>query len=103
MLGEEILIEIDETLERLIHNADTMSQVKKTTLAGHEIEAFQKTQESLLEHLLHMDELFALQQKPSLPPTRTFKIQERLLRLKKDLTRTEKSKKSLRSWQKIGK
>jgi hypothetical protein len=54
MFSEEILTEIDITLDKLIENAAAM---KNTTLLKEEVEAFQKTQESLLEHLMHMDKL----------------------------------------------
>ncbi len=54
MFSEEILGEIDLTLDRLIENATAM---KDFTLLKEEVKAFQKTQESLLEHLIHMDEL----------------------------------------------
>jgi hypothetical protein len=56
MFGEEIILEIDATLDRLICNAEAVQDVNFSELSDTEIEAFQKTQESLLQHLLHMDQ-----------------------------------------------
>ncbi len=55
MKGREILAAIDGTLDQLIQNAETMGKVSSETLSSVEKEAFQKTQESLLAKLLHMD------------------------------------------------
>ena len=52
MFSEEIFDEIDNTLDKLIENASAMKDI---TLSKHEIEAFQNTQTSLLNHLMHMD------------------------------------------------
>jgi len=54
MFSEDILYEIDLTLDKLIENAQAMKDI---SLLQEEIEAFQKTQASLLEHLIHMDNL----------------------------------------------
>ena len=59
MVGAEILLEIDETLDRLIQNAEAIQKVSPSDLSEVEVEAFQKTQESLIHHLLHMDEQLA--------------------------------------------
>lgn len=56
MIGEEILIQIDQTLDQLIRNAEIIQKVDLKELSENEIEAFQKTQESLLHHFLHMDQ-----------------------------------------------
>lgn len=56
MVGEEIILEIDATLDRLICNAEAVQNVNFNELSETEIEAFQKTQESLLQHLMHMDQ-----------------------------------------------
>ena len=54
MFGEEILLEIDGTLDQLIRNAEVIQKVDMLDLTETEIEAFKKTQESLLQHLMHM-------------------------------------------------
>jgi hypothetical protein len=59
MIGEEILAEIDKTLDQLICNAEIIQKVEVKALHETEIDAFQKTQESLLHHLLHMDQKLA--------------------------------------------
>ena len=83
MIGEEILIEIDATLDRLIRNAQALQTVCIQDLSEEEIEGFQKTQESLLHHLIHMDEF--LQAKRSDlrrcdKRSASYKIQEKLLK-----------------------
>jgi hypothetical protein len=78
MIGEEILLEIDETLDRLIQNAEAIGQVDPSDLSDVEIDAFQKTQESLLHHLIHMDEELAAKQ-VAIPDKRSsrYRIQEK--------------------------
>jgi hypothetical protein len=53
--GEEILADIDATLDQLILNADCIQHVPLKSLEENEVEALHKTQESLLAHLIHMD------------------------------------------------
>lgn len=55
MVGTEILLEIDSTLDQLIENAEAIQSANLQELSEMELSAFQKTQESLLHHLLHMD------------------------------------------------
>lgn len=59
MFGEEILLEIDSTLDQLIRNAEAIQNIDLSELSETEFEAFQKTQESLLQHLVHMDQFLA--------------------------------------------
>jgi len=54
--GEKILADIDATLDQLIQNADVMQNVPVASLDESEIEALQKTQESLLAHLIHIEQ-----------------------------------------------
>lgn len=58
MIGAEILLEIDSTLDRLISNAEAIQSVNLNELSEIELAAFQKTQESLLHHLMYMDSCF---------------------------------------------
>lgn len=55
MVGEELYQAIDQTLDQLIKNAETIAHVDLADLTETELDAFQKTQESLLHHLLHID------------------------------------------------
>ncbi len=57
MIEQEILIEIDSTLDQLICNAQAIENIHLSELSEIELSAFQNTQESLLNHLLHMDKL----------------------------------------------
>ena len=86
MVGQEILLEIDETLDQLIRNAEVIENVDLKELSVTEIDAFQKTQESLLQHLIHMDE-FLVTKRNSLKlqhrQSASVKIQEKLLRFEK--------------------
>ena len=86
MLGEEILTEIDTTLDQLIRNAEAIQKVEVEDLSEMEIQAFKNTQESLIQHLLHMDEFLEIKRKSlSLQEKRSasFKIQEKLLQFEK--------------------
>ncbi len=56
MAADDILMEIDATLDRLIRNAEALSGVAIEELTVTEIEAFEKTQESLIHHLLNADQ-----------------------------------------------
>ena len=63
MAAEEILMEIDATLDRLIQNAEAIANADIEELSIMELEAFQKTQESLIHHLLHTDQRLEAQRK----------------------------------------
>ncbi len=86
MVGQDILMEIDGTLDQLIRNAEVIEKVDLKDLSETEIEAFKKTQESLLQHLLHMDE-FLVAKRNSLKMqdkrSASFKIQSKLLQFEK--------------------
>ena len=86
MFGEEILLEIDGTLDQLIRNAEVLQKVDVKSLSETEIDAFQKTQESLLQHLIHMDQ-FLVTKRNSLKvqnkKSASFKIQEKLIKFEK--------------------
>lgn len=55
-MREKILSEIDATLDQLIRNAQTLEGADWDHVSEIEIEAFQKTQESLLHHWLDLDQ-----------------------------------------------
>lgn len=100
MVGEEILLEIDGTLDQLIRNAEVIQKADLKELSETEIDAFQKTQESLLQHLLHMDEFLVTKRKSlKIPDKRSasFKIQEKLLRFEKMKTSYHKNISEARS------
>lgn len=67
--SESILAKMDSTLDQLIQNAKMMQSISLTSLQTHEIEALQKTQESLLANLIHMDKLLDGEQKKKLTET----------------------------------
>jgi hypothetical protein len=54
---EEVLIDIDATLDQLIQNAETMSRISLDTFFVDEVQALENTQESLFARLIHMNEL----------------------------------------------
>lgn len=81
MFAEEVLIEIDTTLDQLIRNAELIQDVELKELSETEVEAFQKTQESLLQHLLHMDQFFETRKTVRKPGS--YRIQEKLLRFER--------------------
>lgn len=63
MAAEEIMMEIDATLDRLILNAEAIAGADLEELSTMELEAFQKTQESLIQHLLRSDQRLEAQRK----------------------------------------
>jgi|EndMetStandDraft_2_1072991.scaffolds.fasta_scaffold00089_16 hypothetical protein len=86
MIGEEILIEIDATLDQLIRNAEVIQNVELKELSETEVVAFQKTQESLVQHLLHMDQFLETKRKSlKIQDKRSasYKIQEKLVKFEK--------------------
>jgi hypothetical protein len=83
MIGEEILVKIDSTLDQLIQNAESIRTVDLKDLSEMELEAFQKTQESLISHLLHMDQLLQTKRSSLKVPhhqSASKKIQEKRLK-----------------------
>lgn len=86
MFAEDVLIEIDTTLDQLIQNAELIQDVELKELSETEITSFQKMQESLLHRLLHLDEFFEtrkLDQKIFHKQSGRYKIQEKLLKFEK--------------------
>ncbi len=54
--SEEILAEIDSTLDQLILNAQVAEKTTLYVLSENELEAFHRTQESLLARFVHMSD-----------------------------------------------
>jgi hypothetical protein len=94
MFGEEILLEIDSTLDQLILNAETIQDVDPKDLYETEIDAFQKTQESLLQHLMRMDQILVEKRNSlKIPDKRSaaYKIQEKIQKFEQLKTRYHKT------------
>lgn len=86
MFGEEVLLEIDSTLDQLIRNAEAIQGIDLKDLSETEFEAFQKTQESLLQHLVHMDAFLDGKRKAVRkihPKSASYRIQEKRVRFEK--------------------
>lgn len=86
MFAEDILLEIDSTLDQLIKNSEIFQNSNVSELSETEINAFQKTQESLLHRFLFMDKALETKRKSlqSLDKrSAKYKIQERLSRFEK--------------------
>ena len=81
MFGEEIVQEIDKTLDQLIQNAEVISGVDLKELSESELDAFQKTQESLLQRLMHMDQMLGSKIKTVKKPGGN--IQQKLLKFER--------------------
>ena len=99
MFAEEVLIEIDTTLDQLIRNAELIQDVELQELSEMEVTGFQKTQESLLQHLLHLDQFFETRksdQSASHKKSGRYQIQEKLLKFEK-LKREYKKKEKIGS------
>lgn len=53
----DIISEIDDTIEQLIKNGKVLKNIETKKCYEQETEALNKAQESLLAHLIHMDDL----------------------------------------------
>lgn len=69
--GEEILADIDQTLDQLIENADIINRISFNAVFTSEVQALQKTQESLIARLMHMHELLEKDKKQQLTTKKT--------------------------------
>lgn len=77
--GEDILADIDATLDQLIRNAAAISEISISTLQENEMVAIQKTQESLLARLVHMNHLLDSEKKAAQMRKRpAYKIEEKI-------------------------
>jgi hypothetical protein len=86
MIAEEILSRIDAALDQLIFNAETLNGINLSDLSEPEMDAFQKTQESLIHHLINMDRIYETTRKTnSLKsyPSLAYKIQKKHQRFEK--------------------
>ncbi len=81
--SEEILADIDATLDRLIENASVVKRASLSTLYASEVEALQKTQESLLARLVHMNDLLKGDKKEPSKTESFCGIEQKILRLGK--------------------
>ncbi len=94
MFGEEILMEIDTTLDQLIKNAEVLQDTNLEELSETEIEGFQKMQESLIQHLIHMDQHLEMKRKNLKTLDKrsaSYKIQEKLTKFERLKTEYHKN------------
>ena len=75
MTNLKVVEEIDQTLDQLIRNAEVLSDAQLECLSESELDAFQKTQESLMNHLLQMDKCLILEKKSA-----SYKLHEKRMR-----------------------
>ena len=54
----DILVEIDKTVDQLLENETMLKKIQDNVDYIEETSALRHTQESLLAHLIHMDELY---------------------------------------------
>ena len=55
--NKDLIYEIDQTIDQLIHNAKVLETIASQSCYEEELNALEKTQESLIAHLIHMDEI----------------------------------------------
>jgi len=55
--SKDLIFEIDQTIDQLIENAKVLEIISAQSCYEHELNALEKTQESLIAHLIHMDEI----------------------------------------------
>lgn len=78
--AENILADIDSTLDQLILNAQAIQSISHRPVFAEEVALLQKTQESLLARLLDMQALYANVQSPKVDaPKSTFSSLEKKL------------------------
>jgi len=58
VFAQEILSEMNTTIEKLIVNAQTMNKFSNTEIVKEEIDSLQNTQEKLIAYLIQMDSEF---------------------------------------------
>ena len=81
MFAQEILSEIDITIDKLIANAETMNKLSNVEIIKEEIDSLQNTQEQLISHLIQMDSEFKSKQKEIKKPnlnSATIKIRNKM-------------------------
>lgn len=74
MSNQELLTEIEATIDQLIENASALKDVANDPLMSQEMHALQKTQESLLAHLIHLET--ALEGAPPATPKKRALLRE---------------------------
>jgi hypothetical protein len=55
--NEDILTEIDSTIDQLLENGKALKKISLKPSYQEEMLALEKTQESLIAHLMHLDEM----------------------------------------------
>lgn len=77
---EDILAEIDTTIDQLLENAKALKKISSKDSYQEETLALEKTQESLIAHLIHMDEMLKKKDaSPSKqPPLLASKVHDKL-------------------------
>lgn len=73
----DIVKDIETTLEKLLNNADTLKGMSISNFSALEFESMQKIQESLIAHLLFLDNLLQDKKNNTYANLR-FKIKEKL-------------------------
>ena len=62
--AKDLLQEIDQTIDQLIENAKVLKEIGSSCSYEEETQALEKTQESLIAHLIHMDEILKKKDTP---------------------------------------
>jgi hypothetical protein len=76
---DDVLTEIDSTIDQLLENAKALKKISSKEFYQEEILALEKTQESLIAHLIHMDEILKKQDRASHhKPLLTSKVHDKL-------------------------
>lgn len=76
---EEILAELDSTLNQLLLNIETVSDVSLSELSETEMQAMHKTQESLMARFMHTSDLIKEKERKKLQETNALiKLQDKL-------------------------
>ena len=75
---DEFFYDVDETLDRLIQNAEALEEIKTFSKEyASEIDALENLQESLLSHLLNLDDLM---ENDNIKPYKHKDLREKVIR-----------------------
>lgn len=76
---KDLLQDIDFTIDQLVENAKVLKEISSSTCYKEETQALEKTQESLIAHLIHMDEIMKKRDTPFKQETLSCsKVQDKL-------------------------
>lgn len=91
--GEELLADIDATLDQLMQTAEALKAAKHAHHFGHEVQLLENTQESLLARLMHRQSILKLDdRKKMLESIKKEEIEKRVVEYARSLKKRRQRK-----------